>query len=65
MYRGAGTHLLLLHELRIRAIVNNISTKDWGSQDSVDLLGIDILELSVEDEVVTGWTHRNSRFFPE
>lgn len=45
-------HLLLLHQLGIGAVVDNVLAKDRGSERAVDLLGIDILVLAVEDEVV-------------
>lgn len=47
-------NLFLLHELRIGAVVDNIATKDRSGQDGVDFLSIDVLELSVENEVVSG-----------
>ncbi len=46
------TYLLLLHQLRVGAVVDNILAKDRGGERAVDLLGIDILDLAVEDEVV-------------
>lgn len=46
-------YLLLLHQLSIGAIVDDIATKDRGSQNSIDFLGVDVLELAVEDKVVS------------
>jgi hypothetical protein len=45
-------HLLLLHELGVGAIVDDILAEDGGGERAVDLLGVDVLDLSVEDEVV-------------
>ena len=45
-------HLLLLHELGVGAIVDDILAKDGGGERAVDLLRVDVLDLSVEDEVV-------------
>jgi hypothetical protein len=45
-------HLLLLHELRVGAVVDDILAKDRCAEWGVDLLGVDVLDLSVEDEVV-------------
>ena len=46
------THLLLLHQLRVGAVIDNILTKDGSSQRAINLFCVNILELSVEDEVV-------------
>lgn len=45
-------HLLLLHELRIRAIIDDVLAKDGRAERCVDLLRIDVLDLSVQDKVV-------------
>lgn len=45
-------HLLLLHQLRVGAVVDDILAEDGSGERAVDLLGVDILDLSVEDEVV-------------
>lgn len=47
-------YLLLLHELGVRAIVDNIAAEDGSSQDGVDFFSVDILKLAVEDKVVAG-----------
>jgi hypothetical protein len=44
--------LLLFHELRVRTVVDDIAPKHRCGKGTIDLLGVDILELSVEDEVV-------------
>jgi hypothetical protein len=46
------SHLLLFHELRIRAVIDDVFSKNRGSERGVDLFGIDILQLAVEDEFV-------------
>jgi hypothetical protein len=56
------SNLLLLHEFGIRAIVHDILAKDRSSENSVNLLGRDILELSVEDEVVSSGANSDSGF---
>lgn len=45
-------NLLLLHQLGVGAVVDNILAEDRSSERAVDLLGVDVLELSIEDEVV-------------
>lgn len=45
-------YLLLLHELGVGAVVDDVASKDRSGQDGVDLLGVHILELAVENEVV-------------
>lgn len=57
--------LLLLHELGVGAVVDDVPAKDGGREDSVDLLGVDVLELAVEDEVVTGRANCDGGLFSE
>ena len=45
-------HLLLLHELRVGTVIDDILAEHGSREGRVDLLGIDILDLSVEDKVV-------------
>ena len=59
------SYLLLLHELRVGTVVHNILAKDRSGEDGVDLLGADVLELSVENEVVSGRAKSNSGFLSE
>ena len=58
-------YLLLLHQLRIRTIVDYIFAEHRGSQGAVDFLGIDIFEFSVEDEVIAFGAQANRGFFPQ
>ena len=44
--------LLLLHQFGVRAIIDHILSKDRCSQDSINLLRVDILQLAIENEVV-------------
>jgi len=59
------SYLLLLHELGVGAIVDDILAKDRSGEDGVDLLSADVLELSVENEVVSGRAKSNSGFLSE
>lgn len=45
-------YLLLLHELRIRTIIDHILAKNGRSERTVDLLRIHIAQLSIQNEVV-------------
>lgn len=58
--RQEGADLLLLHELRIRAVVHDVLAEDGRGQRRVDLLGVDILQLAIEDQIVAlrTQTHR-------
>lgn len=56
------SNLLLLHEFGIGAIVHDILAEDRSSENRVNLLGRDILELSVEDEVVSSGANSDSGF---
>lgn len=57
--------LLLLHKLGVGAIVDDIGAKDGSGQGAVDFFGVDILELSVQDEVVALGTEADSRLLAE
>lgn len=46
--------LLLLHELRVRAVVYDVRPEDGSGEFAVDFLCIYVFELAVEDEVVPG-----------
>ena len=48
----SSTCLLLFHQLRVRAIIYNVTTEDGGRENRVYILCIRILVLSVEYEVV-------------
>jgi hypothetical protein len=61
----AYAHLLLLHQFGVRAVVYNILAKDRSGEGVVDLLGVDVLDLSVEDEVVALGTKTNSHLATE
>jgi hypothetical protein len=58
-------HLLLLHELRVGAVVDDILAKDRCAERGVDLLGVDVLDLSVEDEIVAGGIEADSHLTTE
>lgn len=59
------SHLLLLHELGVGAVVDNILSKDGSGEDGVNLLGADVLELSVENKVVSGGSNGNGGLLAE
>jgi hypothetical protein len=48
-----STYLLLLHQLRIRAVVHDILSKHRRSQHGIDLLRIDVLQLPIEDKIIS------------
>jgi hypothetical protein len=59
------SHLLLLHELGVGAVVDNILAEDGSGENGVNLLSADVLELSVENKVVSGGAHSNGGFLAE
>lgn len=59
------TNLLLLHELRVRAIIDNILAEDGGGKDRVDFLGANITNLAVQDELVALGSDVDGRFLAE
>lgn len=63
--RRAQTHLLLLHQLGVGAVIDDISSEDGSGQDTVNLLGVDILELAVENKVVSSRAHSHGRLLAE
>lgn len=50
--RREDAYPLLLHELAVGAVVDDILPEHGGGQDTVDILGVDILGLAVQDEFV-------------
>lgn len=70
VYRSNGlitavSHLLLFHELGVGAVIDDILAKDRSSENGVDLLSTHILELAVEDEVVSSRANSDSGFLSE
>lgn len=59
------THLLLLHQLGVGAVVDNIASEDGGGQDGVDILSVDVLELSIEDEIVSSRANSHGSLLAE
>lgn len=62
---GGIADLLLLHELGVGAVVDDILSEDGGSEDGVNVLGADVLELAIENEVVSGGAHSNGGLLAE
>jgi hypothetical protein len=59
------TCLFLFHQFGVGAIIDNILAKDRSGQWSVYLLGIDVLQLSIEDKFVALCPEADSGFFSE
>ena len=49
---GKELYLLLFHEFRVGAVVDNVGSEDRRCKLAVDFFGVDILQLSIEDELV-------------
>ena len=47
-----SSYLFLLHQLRIGTIVHNVLAKHGRGESSVNLLGVDVFQFPVQDEVV-------------
>lgn len=62
---GHDTYALLLHELRVGAIVHDIPAEDGRGQDGVNLFGVHIAQLPVQDEVVAHRAKGHGRLFAE
>ena len=63
--RTPFAHLLLLHELRVRAVVHDVLAEDGPGEWVVYLLGVDILDLAVQDEVISRRVQANCGLLPE
>ena len=59
------THLLLLHQLRVRTVIHHVLAKDWGRERTVNLLRIDILQLPVQNEIVALGAQTHSRLLAQ
>lgn len=51
--RLGDAYPLLVHELMVRAVVDNISSKNRSGEMSVSLFGRDLRELAIEDKVIS------------
>lgn len=58
-------NLLLFHELRVWAIVDDILAENRRGERRINLLGVDILEFAVENEVIALRTDCNSHLLAE
>jgi hypothetical protein len=58
-------HLLLLHQLAVRAIINHILPKNRCSQRCINLLGINILQLPIQDKLVALRPQTHGRLLPQ
>jgi hypothetical protein len=45
-------YLLLLHKFRVGTVVDNIRSEDGCCKLAVDFFGVDVLQLSIEDELI-------------
>jgi hypothetical protein len=59
------TNLLLLHELRVRAVIDNILAEDGGGEDGVDFFGANVADLAVQDELVALGSDVDGRLLAE
>ena len=58
-------HLLLLHKLRVRAVIYHVLPKHRGGERAVDFLRVQVFVLSVEYEVIALHPQAYSRLLPE
>lgn len=55
-------YLLLLHEFGVGTVVDNIRSEDGCCKLAVDFFGIDVFQLSIEDELIAFNAEVNSGF---
>ena len=58
-------HLLLLHKLRVWAVIYHVLPKHWGGERAVDFLRVQVFVLSIEYEVISLHPQAYSRLRPE
>lgn len=58
-------HLLLLHKLRVRAVIYHVFPENWGGERAVDFLRVQVFVLSIEYEIVSLHPQAYSRLLPE
>jgi len=63
--RISRADLLLLHELRVGAIVDDVLAEDGRGQGGIDLLGAHIANLAVENELVAQRADTDGRLASE
>lgn len=59
------SYLLLLHKLRVGAIVHHILTKNRCGKDRIDFLCVDILQLPIENEIIALSAKVNGGLLPK
>ena len=59
------THLLLLHQLAVRAIIDHILPKDRCSQGRIHLLRIDIFQLPIQNKFISLRPQAHGRLLPQ
>lgn len=59
------THLFLLHQLRIWAVIHDLFSKDWRGERTVYVLCTDVFELPIEYEFVSLYPQADCRLLPE
>jgi hypothetical protein len=58
-------YLLLLHQLGVGAVIHHVRSKNRGGERAVNLLGVDMAQFPVENEVVASSAHVHSRLLAE
>ena len=56
-------YLFLLHEFCVWYIVHHAFTENWRCQDGIDLFGVQVFKLAIQDKLVPFWAQIN-RYFP-
>jgi hypothetical protein len=65
LLESSQPHLLLLHELRVRAVVDDILAENGRGEHRVDFLGVDVADLAVQDKVVAPGADVDGRLLAE
>lgn len=58
-------HLLLLHKLRVRAVIYHVFPEHWSGERAVNFLRVQVFVLSVEYEVIALHPQAYSRLLSE
>ena len=59
------TYFFLFHQFCVGTIIYNIFTEDWRCERAVYFLGIQVLVLPVQNEVISFYAQADGSLFPQ
>ena len=58
-------YLFLLHQFGIRTIIDHAFAENWGSEGSINLFGVDILQFPIQNKFISFCSEADGCFLPE